>query len=206
MKRIVAHWSAGTYEVNSLDLEHYHLIVDGECRVHEGKHPVSDNESTSDGIYAAHARRCNTGSIGIAVACMAGAREDFRHGDYPMKEVQFEKLCETMAEDCQVYGIPVSSLTTLTHAEVEPNLGIAQRGKWDFTELSFKPELKGAKACGDFMRERIRHYRAGSAGQDALVEHTQDFLNDAGAKPMLKCDGDWGPKSEAAWVEHREKL
>ena len=204
MKRIIAHWSAGTYNVGRLEKEHYHRIVDGSGKVHEGDHPISDNESTGDGIYAAHTRACNTGSIGVSVACMAEAKENFRHGTYPMLEVQFESLCEEMARLCQVYNIAVSSLTTLTHAEVQPNLGIAQSGKWDFTELSFDKTLKGAKQCGDYMRKRINHYLGSKP--NTLVEDTQTFLNDTGAKPMLKVDGDFGPKSELAWNSHRSKI
>jgi N-acetyl-anhydromuramyl-L-alanine amidase AmpD len=208
MKRIIAHWSAGTYNVGRLEREHYHLIIDGDGKVHNGKHSISDNESTSDGVYAAHTRHCNTGSIGISVACMAGAKEGFRHGDYPMKEEQFESLCNSMAVLCGQHGIPVSSLTTLTHAEVQPNLGIKQNGKWDFTELSFNHQIVGARNCGDYMRERIKHYFGDAADdtRDVSVEDTQLFLNEQGAHPPLDEDGDWGPKSEAAWNAHRSKL
>ena len=203
MDRILAHWSAGTYNIGRLEKEHYHRIIDGDGKVHEGDHSISDNLSTNDGDYAAHTRRCNTGSIGVSIACMADAKEGHRHGKYPMKEIQFEALCEEMARLCILYEIHISSLTTLSHAEVHSNLGIAQSGKWDFTELSFKPELKGARECGDFMRQRIRHYMTYEP-LTQVVENTQEFLNTMGAE--LVVDGDWGPMSNIAWSDHRSRL
>jgi hypothetical protein len=61
------------------------------------------------------------------------------------------------------YKIPVTPRTVLSHAEVQPTLGIKQNGKWDFTELSFRPSLKGHKACGDYMRSRVSAYMVAPA-------------------------------------------
>ena len=57
------------------DHEHYHVVVGGTGELDRGDHPISDNSNTSDNDYAAHTKNCNTQSIGISAACMAGAIE-----------------------------------------------------------------------------------------------------------------------------------
>ena len=42
------------------------------------------------------------------------------------------------------YKIPVTPQTILTHAEVQPTLGIKQRGKWDVTRIPYRSDLVGA--------------------------------------------------------------
>lgn len=157
MKRIICHWTAGTHKASSEDLKHYHIVIDGDGTVHKGLYKIEDNESTADGKYAAHTRGCNTGSIGVSLACMANAVENpFSSGTYPMTKIQFDKLVELVAELSATYRIPVTPKTVLTHAEVEKNLGIKQKGKWDYTRLSFAPDLKGADACGNYLRNRVK--------------------------------------------------
>lgn len=157
MSRIIAHWSAGAYAVSTLDLQHYHFITDGNAEVHRGKYSIADNVSTADGAYAAHTRGCNTGSIGVSIACMAGAVEQpFNAGRYPMKLSQWNRTIEVIAALARFYKIPVTNKTILSHAEVQPNLGIKQNGKWDYTRLPFAPGVIGAKACGDKMRAEVQ--------------------------------------------------
>ena len=160
--RIIAHWSAGRYTASKIDRDHYHFIYEGDGREVAGIHTPEDNISAKDGKYAAHTRGCNTGSIGVAVACMWNAKEG-AHGSQPMTEAQFEAMCRGIARLCMRYKIPVTPRTVLSHAEVQPTLGIKQNGKWDFTELSFSPSLKGHKACGDFMRSRVSAYMVAPA-------------------------------------------
>jgi len=78
-----------------------------------------------------------------------------------MTEKQFKAAMFETAKLCKKYNIPVSPTTTLSHAEVEKNLGKKQRGKWDFVVLPFHPKLrkiKSAKACGDYAREMVSKY------------------------------------------------
>lgn len=157
MKRVIAHWTAGTYAVSGLDKEHYHYIVDGSGNIVDGKYPVSANASPINGKYAAHTLNCNSDSIGIACACMLGAEEGKTNGKFPINEVQFEAMCKDIAKLCRIYGIPIKPETVLSHAEVQGTLGIKQRGKWDIAVLPFKG-LTGAKACGDYMRTRVQSY------------------------------------------------
>jgi hypothetical protein len=87
---------------------------------------------------------------------MAKAQESpFNAGTAPMTKVEWDRMIEVVADLARKYAIPVTPLTVLTHAEVQPNLGIAQEGKWDITRLAFDPSIKGAKAVGDRMRLEV---------------------------------------------------
>lgn len=160
MARIIVHWTAGGYVASSLDKEHYHFLVEGDLDVVKGLHSVKDNEVIrGEGKYAAHTLSCNTKSIGVSMCCMARAVEaPFSAGVAPMREGQWKKVAELVAVLCVKYGIPVTNKTVLTHAEVQPNLGITQRGKWDVARLPFNPALVGAKACGDDLRRNVTKY------------------------------------------------
>jgi len=159
MKRIIAHWSVTNYEFNSLSEEHYHFLVNGRGEVKAGKFAPEANIKPAKGNYAAHTLNCNTGSIGIACMAMAGAQSVTNYGHYPILEVQFEAMCKKIAELCVKYKIAVSPTTVLSHAEVQVNLGIKQRGKWDIAVLPYA-HLTTAKDCGDHMRRRVRAYMA----------------------------------------------
>ena len=154
MKRIIVHWTAGRYKASSLDRQHYHFIFEDDGNEVPGIYSVEANRKPRKGAYAAHTLNCNTGSIGLSMACMLNATErDF--GSCPMTEAQFEAMARKAAELAIQYGIRVTPQTVLSHAEVQGNLGIKQRGKWDFTVLPFRPGLKGATACGDYFRSRV---------------------------------------------------
>ena len=154
MKRIIMHWTGGTYQPNATDKKHYHKLIDGNGKVHDGKYPIAANEKI-DGGYAAHTRGCNTGSIGIAVCAMAGAKESPLHvGKYPVTDKQIDALAAEVARLCIEYGIEVKPQTVLTHAEVESMLSIKQRAKWDITVIGGKklPQWK----AGDMLRHEVR--------------------------------------------------
>lgn len=156
MKRIIIHWTGGTGTFNALDAEHYHFAIDWNGKVHEGKHRPEANLDCTDGQYAAHTRRCNTGSIGIALCGMHEAVErPFDPGKYPINHRQIDALAELCADLCETYSIPLTPRTVLTHAEVQPTLGIRQRGKWDITWLpGARAPMKPVNA-GNILRERI---------------------------------------------------
>lgn len=157
MSRIIVHWTAGQNKASDVDKEHYHFIVEGSGNVVRGDNSISDNVNTSDGKYAAHTRGTNTGSIGVSMAGMLGAIESpFNPGKFPITESQWARAMDVIAELASFYKIPVTDKTILTHAEVQTNLGIQQAGKWDFTRLVFAPQLVGAKAVGDKMRQDIK--------------------------------------------------
>lgn len=157
MTRVILHWTAGGHKASAVDKEHYHFIVEATGVIVKGDHDISDNVSTADNDYAAHTRGCNTGSIGISMACMLGAIESpFSAGKFPMKELQWHAAMDAIAQLAAFYKIPVTDKTILTHAEVQPSLGIKQAGKWDITRIPFAPNIIGAKACGDKLRAEVK--------------------------------------------------
>jgi N-acetyl-anhydromuramyl-L-alanine amidase AmpD len=125
MKRIVIHWTAGTHKPSATDRKHYHYIVGGDGEVVDGDLPVAANESTNT-EYAAHTRGLNTGSIGVSFAAMHGAKQrPFSAGKYPITEEQVDAMTRLVSDLSARYDIPIMSETILTHAEVEPTLGVA---------------------------------------------------------------------------------
>jgi N-acetyl-anhydromuramyl-L-alanine amidase AmpD len=156
MRRVICHWTAGAYSPSENDLLHYHILIDGDGLLHRGEHTIADNESAGDGDYAAHTKGLNTRSIGVAVCCMAGAKESpFKSGLFPMKNVQWEVLIEIVAELCKKYKVPIGSTTVLGHGEVEKNIGAKQKGKWDPMKLSFNPKLTKAEV-GKKLRAEVQ--------------------------------------------------
>ncbi|KRE15676.1 N-acetylmuramoyl-L-alanine amidase [Bosea sp. Root483D1] len=156
LERVICHWTAGQHRASDLDRSHYHILIEGQGGLVRGDSPISANGIGGTGKRASHTLNCNTGSIGVSLCCMAGAKEQpFDPGKAPMTAVQWERLVRVVADLCRRYGIPVTPRTVLSHAEVQANLGIKQRGKWDFTRLAFAPSVKGAKACGDLLRAGV---------------------------------------------------
>jgi len=161
MKRIICHWTAGGYKATSLDRAYYHILIQDDGNLVRGTHSIADNVSTADGIYAAHTRGCNTGSIGVALCCMAGARaEPFHPGSYPMTRKQWETMAQVVAELCRFYGIPVTPQTVLGHGEVEVYLGIPQHGKWDPMVLPWAPEMSRTQV-GNHLRALVQNVLSG---------------------------------------------
>lgn len=155
MKRIILHWTAGNWDPSASDLRAYNFVIDGEGVVHDAV-PVERNKAPLGAGYAAHTLNCNTDSIGVSLACMRGAVESpLNVGDRPMTVKQFNAMIVKARELARKYGIPITPQTILSHAEVQKTLGITQRAKWDYTVLPLKPELKGARAIGDYIRSLI---------------------------------------------------
>ena len=155
MQRIIVHWTAGGHKATAFDKGHYHILIEGDGTVVRGTPTIDLNQSPVRKGYAGHTLNCNSGSIGVSLCCMAGAQESpFNAGIAPMTVTQWDKLPHVLAALCERYHIPVGPKTVLSHAEVQANLGIAQKGKWDIARLAFDPSIVGAKACGDIFRKR----------------------------------------------------
>lgn len=154
--RIVMHWTAGADGVIGLERQHYHLIIDRAGRIHTGTLKPEANVDCRDGRYAAHTRALNTGSIGISLDAMAGAKQSpFDPGKYPITQEQVQALAETVADLCETYQIPIDRTSVLTHAEVEPTLGVKQRSKWDITWLPGMSKPGDPIEVGDKLRSMI---------------------------------------------------
>jgi hypothetical protein len=155
MKRVICHWSEGNYKANSTDLEHYHILIEGDGTVRGGDHTIADNSNVADNDYAAHTLNANTESIGVACCCMVGCQESpFKPGKQPMKKSQWDTMVQVVAELCQFYGIPVTPQTVLGHGEVQVNLGIRQKGKWDPMVWPWDTS-KTRKQVGAALREQV---------------------------------------------------
>lgn len=156
MDRIICHWTAGTHKATEFDRGHYHILIEADGNLVRGIPSIKLNEAPAKKGYAAHTLNCNTGSIGVSLCCMGGSVEaPFMPGKYPMTKAQWDKLTSVVAELCRKYGINVTDRTVLSHAEVQHNLGIQQKGKWDYTVLAFDLSVKGARACGDKLRAEV---------------------------------------------------
>ncbi|WP_085033947.1 N-acetylmuramoyl-L-alanine amidase [Ensifer aridi] len=157
MERIICHWTAGAHQASEFDRGHYHILIEADGKLVRGIPSIKLNEAPAKKGYAAHTLNCNSGSIGVSLCCMGGSTEaPFDPGNYPMTREQFDALTSVVADLCRRYSIPIKDTTVLSHAEVQNNLGIQQRGKWDFTRLAFDPSVKGAKACGDKLRAEAK--------------------------------------------------
>lgn len=157
LHRVVMHWTAGAYGDIALERRHYHVLIDQRGRQTLGDLMPEANANCSDGQYAAHTRALNTGSIGVSADAMAGAQErPFDPGPYPLTPLQVEGLCEAVADLCDTYRIPVSRWTVLSHAEVQPTLGVWQRRKWDIAWLPGMAGPGDPVKVGDNLRDMIR--------------------------------------------------
>ena len=156
MNKIIIHWTAGTYQPNTTDLEHYHFLIDGEGKKHTGKYKPEDNENCNDGKYAAHTGGGNTGAIGVSMCAMAGFNSAASCGNYPITPVQLEACFKLCAELCKKYNIPVENVWT--HYEFGINHpDTTSHGKIDIIYLPPYPLVK-RNEVGGFIRSKIRWY------------------------------------------------
>jgi len=156
MERVIFHWTAGSNHASATDREHYHFMIEGDGKLVRGDNSVLENQAPISGNYAAHTKNCNTGSIGISLCGMAEATEKpFNAGHYPITETQWKTLAKAIADLCERYAIPVTRSTVLSHAEVQPTLGIAQSGKWDIARLPWDASVQGPIPVGDQMRAMV---------------------------------------------------
>ncbi|MDW9726294.1 N-acetylmuramoyl-L-alanine amidase [Sinorhizobium meliloti] len=157
MGRVIVHWTAGTHKASEFDRAHYHILIEDDGKLIRGIPSIKLNEAPAKKGYAAHTLGANSGSIGVSLCCMGGANESpFDPGKYPMTRAQWDALASVVADLCRRYSIRITDMNVLSHAEVENNLGIKQRNKWDITRLAFDPSVKGAKACGDKLRSEAK--------------------------------------------------
>lgn len=157
MKRVHWHWTAGAEGIIDVEEDSYHEIINPDGTWSPGTFPIEANKPPlRPGRYAAHTLNANSDAIGIACDAMAGARERPLHwGSNPLTEAQIDAMLRRTAHWCKVYNIPVSRKTTLSHAEVERNLGIKQRNKWDIMVLPGMTRVDDPVVVGDELRRRL---------------------------------------------------
>ncbi|MEO1362350.1 MAG: peptidoglycan-binding protein [Pseudomonadota bacterium] len=137
LHRIHGHWTGGAYGAIDLELRAYNGVIDHDATRHAGRWGFQDQAMYRAGARgASHTLNANTGSIGLAVDAMAGAQErPFRAGSAPVTWAQVDELAKWIAELSVRFWIPITRYSVLTHAEVQPTLGIRQKWKWDITWL-----------------------------------------------------------------------
>lgn len=211
MNRLIWHHTAGGYFPNAVDRAAYHRLIDGDGQLHDGRHPIAANAPgrvLTPGTYAAHCLNLNSGSIGLAVCAMAnaawGAPSSWSH---PVKSTQVDALVAESARLCLLYGIQPDRRTTLSHAEVEPALGVLQKNKWDFDyPLRGGAGARDPVAIGDELRaELIRALGSRPAPpaatrptirQGATGEHVRALQAALG----IAADSNFGPKTRTALI------
>lgn len=159
MARIVFHWTAGANKASEFDRKHYHVLIEGDGNIVRGIPSIAANVAPVKQGYAAHTASLNSGSIGVSLCGMRQARESpFDPGPSPITQVQVEKLAAVLAQLCVKYSIPVRRDTVLSHAEVQPTLGVKQANKWDISRLPFDLSVKGPVVIGDKIRAQVLSY------------------------------------------------
>ncbi|MEL6809016.1 MAG: peptidoglycan-binding domain-containing protein [Pseudomonadota bacterium] len=154
---IVGHWTAGAYGRNAVEERSYNLLIDQHGVEHPGQFEPETQANYAVGRAASHTRHANTGRIGVAMDAMAGANErPFRRGSAPLTWPQVQGYVSCVATLCERFWIPVTRWSVLTHAEVQPTLGIAQRFKWDVTWLPDMSAPGDPIDVGDRLRDMIR--------------------------------------------------
>lgn len=148
LTRIHWHWTGGSYNASIDEQGHYHFMIKGDGSVISGL-PVTQK--------LAHTLNANSGAIGVAVCGMRNAVErPFESGDCPITPEQIKKLVFVSANLCEIYDIPVTKWSTLSHAEVQPTLGIKQRGKWDIAWLPGMSKPRDPVEVGEILRNEVR--------------------------------------------------
>lgn len=156
MLRIVFHWTAGGNKASLDDRKHYHVLFEGDGNVVRGVPSIVLNDAPVKKGYAAHTLNLNGDAIGTSLCGMTGAQESpFKPGDAPITERSWDKMVLGHVDLCRRYAIPVTRKTLLSHAEVQPTLGVKQRGKWDVAVLPWDRSVVGAIAIGDRMRAQV---------------------------------------------------
>ncbi len=159
MKRIILHWTAGTYYPTAYEKEHYHFLVDKDGKVHNGKFKPENNEVCKPGNYAAHTGGGNTGSIGVAICAMAGFVNGKNTGKYPITKKQFESTMEFCAKLLNKYKLGITPQTLMTHYEFGlKNPKTTSAGKIDIIYIPSYPWVTKDEV-GSFIRSKVKWYK-----------------------------------------------
>lgn len=160
--RVHWHWAASTYKVTWNVVKHYNAVFDLDGNKHDGGSPPEQQAIYSPPRFGvSHTYRANTHAVGLSVAAMAGATCQWGpgivdQGKYPLTWEAIDGMLEETAELCREFDIRPSPWTTITHCEVQTNIGIKQRNKWDIRVLPDNPKkLLGEKEAGDKLRARM---------------------------------------------------
>ncbi len=157
VKKIYLHWTAGHY---GQVYDDYHINIDADGKVYV---------TCEFDKRLAHTKNRNSGSIGIALCCGAGATcyhlrspDGVDFGTQPPTYVQIDKLAQVIALLTDALELPITSTTVMTHAEVAVQDGYAPDSggdfRWDLWFLPWVPQYRSVCLGGVIIRERAQWY------------------------------------------------
>lgn len=158
VRGVVWHWTAGANGLIELEKNSYNFLTDTKGNLYDGNHTIAEQVAYdfTKGRGASHTKSMNTGWIGVSQDAMAGANGwPLNWGSHPITWEGIDAMLQKTLEICEEYKIPVSKWTTLSHAEVQPTLGIPQRNKWDYMVLPGDTAVRDAVEVGDILRKRM---------------------------------------------------
>lgn len=159
VRGVVWHWTAGAQGLIELERDHYNFLTDTKGNIYDGNHTIPSQVAYDwrKGIGASHTKNMNSGWISISQDAMAGAKQTnpITWGSNPITWEGIDAMLEKTWELCEEYNIPVSKWSTLSHAEVQPTLGITQRWKWDYAVLPGDETSRNPVHVGDELRKRM---------------------------------------------------
>lgn len=161
LTRIHWHWAGSSYEVSDDALSHYNGMFGPDGKYYPGTNP--EDQARYDykrGIGVSHTYQANTSAIGLSVAGMHNAQPNWGNstvdqGIYPLTWAGIDGMLKQTAEFCKEFDIKPSPWTTITHAEVQENIGIRQRNKWDIRCVPDRATLLGVRETGNILRSRM---------------------------------------------------
>lgn len=159
LKRIIIHWTAGTYNVNTDVLNSYHYAVNNTGKIIACNHRPEDNIDCKDGNYAPHTGGGNTGSIGVAMCGMYVPNGfNVKSTKYPLTKIQCETTFQLVAELAKKYNILIKPETILTHYEFgKAHPDSSSAGKIDIIYLTAYPHVEPSD-IGAFIRTKVKWY------------------------------------------------
>lgn len=145
--KIYLHWSAGHY---GQFYEDYHLNIDADGSIYAMTDDLSE--------IKAHTWRRNTGAVGIALACCAGATSNDL-GDEPPTDTQIECLAQVITVLCSCMDIPLDGVHVMTHAEAANLDDYGPDTTWERWDLWFLKNGDEHGSGGDIVRGKATWYR-----------------------------------------------
>lgn len=162
VRGVVWHWTAGANGLIALEKDAYNFLHDTKGNTYDGNSTIAEQVMYDwrQGIGASHTKSMNTGWIGQSIDAMAGAKQTnpITWGSHPITWEGIDAMLEHTADLHREYGFPISQWTTLSHAEVQPTLGIKQRWKWDYTVLPGDTKSRHPVEVGNVLRDRLKRF------------------------------------------------
>ncbi len=159
VRGVVFHWTAGANGLIALERKAYNFLVDTAGNLYDGNATIAAQVMYDwrKGVGASHTRNMNSGWVGISQDAMAGAKQTnpITWGSHPITWKGIDAMLEKTMEICEEYNVPVSRWTTLSHAEVQPTLGVRQKWKWDYAVLPGDTKSRDPVEVGDVLRKRM---------------------------------------------------